>query len=433
MKFSKDVWITFCTQIVIVILGIITTMIIARALGPTGKGVYSLVILVNSLITMLGNLGIGIANIYFGGSKKYDFADLAANAFSSAFILGIPLSIAFLIYYFIVSPSFLADIEPRSIILGSIMIPLALLQVYFSHILLGQNRIKDYCLVGFMQNMIFTVLLLLALFVFKGGLFSVILAWAASLGVGSMFALFQVRRTTPVRLAFNPALFKESVKFGMQGYLGNMMQALSYRLNMFIIALFMTTAAVGYFSISTSVAEALLIVPSSIGIVIIARTPNLTAEAANMSTPRICRTAFLITAILALVLLMVAKPIIVTLFGSAFLPAVRPLYILLPGIVLSTIYVVLTNEMTGRGKPIINTIVTGIALIVTISLNLLLIPRMGIEGAALASTISYAVSALMTLVIFGKISKISIRDTILVTTEDIRLYHNIMRRVLKLR
>ena len=424
LKFIKDTAITFSTQIIAVILGIAATIVIARVLGPEGKGAYALILLVPTLLSLLGNLGIGIANVYFGGSRKHDWANLASNSLISALGLGVLLSIAFLAYFFIFHPSFLNDIEPRCLLLATLVVPFSLLTMYFSLILLGQDRIKGYNLVRLAQGSVNVVLILFLLLALKGGVFSVILAWASAALVAAILSVLLVRRTTSIKWSFHPTVFKESVKFGVKGYLGNVMQFLNYRLDMFFVAFFMNVTFVGYYSISVAMAEALWYFPAAVGTVIFARTPGLSAEEANRTTPQICRNTFFITILAALVLFALGKPIITLLFGTAFLPALKPLYILLPGVVVLGGAKVLSNEIAGRGKPIVGTIAAGVSLAVNIPLNLLLIPRMGISGAALASTVSYSLTAVVVLAAFLKISGNSWIDTILLKREDLKIYRS---------
>jgi len=422
LKFIKDTLITFSTQIIAVVLGIAVAIVIARVLGPEGKGAYSLIILVPTLLALLGNLGIGIANTYFGGSRRYNWAELSSNSLVSALALGIVLAFAFLAYFFIVNPTFLKDIEPRCLALATLVVPLSLLTMYFSLILLGQNRIKEYNLVHLAQASISLVLILFLLLAVKGGVFGTIVAWASATLVAAILSILLVRRTTNIKWSFHPQLFKDSVKFGVKGYLGNVIQFLNYRLDMFLVAFFMSVTFVGYYSISVAMAEALWYFPGAVGTVIFARTPRLSAKEANTSTPQICRNTFFITILFALVLAALGKYIIMLFFGSAFLPALKPLWILLPGIVALSIPKVLSNEIAGRGKPIVGTIAAGISVAVNIPLNLLLIPKMGISGAALASTVSYSVAAVVVLAAFLKISGNSWVDTVLLKQEDLRIY-----------
>jgi O-antigen/teichoic acid export membrane protein len=424
LKFIKDILITFSTQIAGVAFDIGVAIIIARALGAEGKGAYSLIVLVAGLLALLGNLGIGTANIYFGGSRKHDWTKLASNSLVSAVGLGVLLAVGFLAYLHIFQPSFLRDIDSRCLVLATLVLPLSLLVTYFTSILLGQSRIKEYNLVQLAQSGVFAVLVLPVLLAVKGGVFGTIAAWASAVLVAAILSILLVRRTTNIKWSFHRQLFKDSVKFGVQGYLGGAIQFLNYRLNMLLVALFMNVTFVGYYSISVTMAEALWYFPGAVATITFARTSGMKAEEANVSTPRICRNTFFLTVIGALLLFVLGRYIILLLFGSAFLPALKPLWILLPGVVAFSILRVLSFEMGGRGKPIVGTIGAGASLAVNIPLNILLIPRMGISGAALASTISYTVGALVVLVIFLRISKNSWVDTVLLKREDLKIYRS---------
>jgi len=422
LKFVKDTLVTFSTQIIIVILGIAVAVAIARALGPEGKGAYSLIILVPTLLATLGNLGIGIANTYFGGSGKYDWAKLASNSLIAALGLGVLVAIAFMAYFYVFHPSFLRDIESQTILMATLALPFSLLIIYFGNILLGENRIREFNLINLTRYGALFILIILFLFAAKAGIFGTILAWAIAALLAAILSILLVRRTTNISWSFHPRLFEDSVKFGVKGYLGNVIQFLNYRLDMLLVAFFMSVTFVGYYSISVVMAEALWYFPGAVGTVIFARTPGLSAEEANISTPRICRNTFFVTIIAALILFAVGKYIIMLFFGSAFLPALKPLWILLPGVIALSIPKVLANEIAGRGKPIVGTIAAGVSLAVNIPLNLLLIPRMGISGAALASTISYTVTSIVVLIAFVRISKNSLFDTIVIKPRDLEIY-----------
>jgi len=424
MKFIRDTLITFSAQIIAVILGIAAAIVIARVLGPEGKGAYALILLVPTLLALLGNLGIGIANVYFGGSRKHEWVKLASNSLVSAMGLGVLLAAGFLAYLHIFQPSFLRDIEPRYLALATLVLPLSLLAMYFTSILLGQGRIKEYNLVHLTQSGALLMLVLLLLLAINGGVFSTIVAWAIATLVATILAILLVRRTINIKWSFHRQLFRDSVKFGVKGYLGNAIQFLNYRLDMVLVAIFMNVTFVGYYSISVAMAEALWYFPGAVGTLLFARTPGMKAEDANKSTPRICRNTLFLTIIAGLLLFVLGRYIILLFFGSAFLPALKPLWILLPGVIALSIPKVLSNEMAGRGKPIVGTIAAVVSLAVNIPLNIFLIPRMGISGAALASTISYSVTAIVILVAFQKISGNSWVDTLLLKREDLKIYRS---------
>lgn len=366
------------------------------------------------------------ANIYFGGSKKHKWADLASNSLISGLGIGVILGTAFMASFFILHHSLLKDIEVRYIAVAMLVVPLSLLTTYFQSILLGQNRIRDYNLVSLAQASTYLVLVLVLLLALKGGIFGAIFAWTSAYLVTAIFSILLVYKSTDIRFSFHPAVFKDSIKFGFQAYLGNAIQFLNYRLDMFLIAFLTNLTLVGYYSISVAMAEALWYFPGAVGTIIFARTPLLSAEDANASTPRICRNTLFLTILAALVMFVLGKPIIAVVYGSAFLPALIPLWLLLPGIVALSIDMVLGNEITGRGKPIVGTIVAAVSLAVNIPLCIILIPKLGITGAALASSVAYVVDAIVVTIIFLKMSKNSWVDTLVIKREDFSIYTNVL-------
>jgi len=126
-------------------------------------------------------------------------------------------------------------------------------------------------------------------------------------------------------------VFKDTLRFGVQGYLGNVIQLLNYRVDMLMVAYFMDTTAVGYYSVAVVMAEALWYFPGAVGTIVLARTPGLSTDEANRTTPRICRTTFFVTILAALALFGLGRYFIMLLFGSEFLPALKALWYLLPG------------------------------------------------------------------------------------------------------
>ena len=127
---------------------------------------------------------------------------------------------------------------------------------------------------------------------------------------------------------------------------------------------------------------------------------------------------------------MVVSPLAITwLFGGQFEPAVTPLMLLMPGVVAVSAARVLGSYMFSQGKVIYNTYTTFIALGVTLVLDLALIPVLGINGAALASSIAYAVSLLATLWFYRRLTGARIGGALVPRLSDGRYYVDLWRRL----
>ncbi len=77
--FAKNVTITFIVRILNLILGIATFVLITRLLGPEGKGIYTLAVLLPTLIATFGNFGIGSATVYYVAKERYPYRDILGN------------------------------------------------------------------------------------------------------------------------------------------------------------------------------------------------------------------------------------------------------------------------------------------------------------------------------------------------------------------
>ncbi|MGC9516136.1 MAG: flippase [Methanomicrobiales archaeon] len=424
MSFLKHTFSLFFTQIAATLLITVISIVNARYLGPSGLGIMSLVVVVLTLLAMFGNLGIGLSNIFYGGKKRYTWEELASNSLISALILGSILIVAGIVYFLYFSENIIPQTGMELLVAISFLLPFMLIINYFQSILLGQYRIKEYNLTTILQNLMYLVFIIINFTVINGGVQGVIISYVLAVLLTSILLIFRVK--TLKRIAFNFKIFSKTIQFGVKGYIGNVIQFFNYRIDMLILNFLLGTASVGYYTISVSLVEALWYFPNAIGTLLLSRTPKLKTEDVNKSTPLVSRNAFFITIILGIILFIFARFIIVLLFGNKYLPSVEPLWFLIPGIVALSICKVLGNELAGRGKPIINTYISITSLVVNVPLNFLFIPQLGISGSALASTISYMVSAVLTLVYFSRISNNKISDLIIIKKSDLDIYWSLL-------
>ena len=143
---SKNSAITFSSQILIFVLGLITSIILARTLGPSGKGIYTLIILIPTVMLKLGSLGIEAANVYFTGSKKYEIKDIVSNSlFDSILLSSILIIIFFIISYLKIFKDFLISNQMNFFYLWLVIltVPFSLLLGFLISIILGQEKISN--------------------------------------------------------------------------------------------------------------------------------------------------------------------------------------------------------------------------------------------------------------------------------------------------
>lgn len=430
---SKNSAITFSSQILNFILALISSIILARVLGPKGRGIYALIVLIPKMMLKLGTLGIEAANVYFTGGKKYKVKDIVSNSLLCSILFGFILILLFYgIYQHSVFKNFLKSNQINSIYVWFVMstVPFSLLSGYLRNVFLGKEDIITYNKINVLQNAlqfigIFTLLLILRL-----GLFGAVSTYIfTDICVFLLVVFFVVKDGIKIYFTYNAKLFKNIFNYGIKAYFANLAQFLNYRLDMLLVAIFLTPVEVGYYSIAVGIAERLWMLPGAIATVLFPRISSIMDTKANNLTSRIARHTFFIIFILALIIASLTKPLIKILFGSAFLSSAMPLLILLPGIVALSFSKILTADLAGRGKPQFGAYSSFVSLAVNIPLNLYLIPKWGISGAAFASTIAYIIATLVVFIFFIKVSGKPWIEVLLIRKEDFKDYKQIILKI----
>ena len=430
--FAKQSFLTFLNQIAVFLAGFFSLVIISRILGPEGRGVYSLIILIPGMIMAFGNLGLGSGNVYFIGSKKHKVQDVVSNSLIFSLILG---ALLVLVFWGLLQMDFFQKIIESNKIpqlylwLVVLTIPLTLLLGFFQSVLMGRGEITNYNKINFLREILQLLFVIILLWVLKKGLLGAVLSHIVAIILAVLLSVFLVRNITRIRFGFHKGLVKDSFIYGGKVYLANMMSFLNYRLDMFLIAFFLNPLAVGLYSIAVGIAERLFIIPGAITTVLYPKISSMEDSKANEFTPKIARHTFFIMVISAIFLLILAQPFIRLFFGNDFLPAVLPLIILLPAIIAFGVGGVLAADLAGRGKPEFALWGSLIGLVFNVVLNIIFIPKWGISGAAFASTISYWIDTLILLGAFLVISRKSLGEVFLIKKGDFQDYQRFFLRL----
>ncbi|MCH8741620.1 oligosaccharide flippase family protein [Patescibacteria group bacterium] len=436
-SFSKNSLITLLTEILLFIFGLVYLIILTRVLGPAGKGIYSLIILVPALMLSFGSLGLESANVYFIGKRKYNIKDIISNSLVMSVFLGVILIFAFFIlskFYFF--KNFLDSSQISLIYLWLIVltIPLSLFLSLFRNIIKGAGEITNFNKTRILESFIGLVSVIVLLLILKQGIFGAILAYIIALIAGIIFVIYLVKKIANFSASINFSLLKDSFIYGGKVYLANTISFLNYRLDMLLIAIFLAPAEVaiqvGFYSIAVGMAEKIFIIPGALSTVLFPKVSSIENYEADNLTPKVVRHTFFIVLVVSFLLLFLANPLIIIAFGKEFLASVLPFIFLLPGIIAFSVGGVIAADLSGRGKPqyAIYSSITG--LILNIILNIILIPRYGIAGAAVASSISYWADTFIVLRAFIKISGKSLFEVLIIKKQDFRDYYNLF---LKLR
>ena len=422
--FTKNTTITFAARILSLILGIGISITIARLLGPKGKGIYTLAVLLPSLIVTLGNLGIGPATVYYVAQGNYRRQEILGNNIVYAIVIGAVEVLAGLIIALFFHQSTFPGVAQIYLLIALALIPGSLLFAYLQNILLGAQRFKEYNLIAIIQSLLFLAFIIIALWMLKTGIMGVLVSGAlAWLLTDLVLFILAGKVAGGISFKLNLAYLRKASVYGIQTHISNIIAFLNYRMDMFLVNGFLNPVAVGFYSIGVGLAEKLWLVSQSASTVLFPRVAAENDEKKRKEfTPLVARSILWISILGALVIFFLSRWLIILLYSKAYLLSVQPLQILLPGIVALSIGRILANDIAGRGRPILNTYVGAGAFVTNLALNLIWIPRYGIAGAAGASTVSYTVILLGELFFYCHLSGNHWTVAILPQRGDLGLY-----------
>ncbi len=427
-NFKNNVSLTFSSNIFKFLIGIGTSAILARALGPEGKGLYALSLLLPALLITFSNMGIGPSTIYFTSKKTYSLkAIYGANiVFASSISVFAFISGLLIIRFF--SYKLFPSVPVEYLFAALFLIPVQIFFVFFINILLGLQKFKQYNFFMILQSLILFFLIFSFLKGFNLSIKHAIIATIISFIAGTGTLLPQIHKHTgKPEFSFKNNIIRNFAVYGLKSYTGNIFAFLHYRIDQFIINILLNPAAVGFYSISAAFSEKILIISQSAATVVFPRISSETdKKRLKEFTPMICRTVLLLTLLSAIIIAVSGKWIIVFFFSEKFMDSVLPFRILLIGTVVMAGAKILANDIAGRGKPEINTYITIGSVFLNIILNLFLIPSFGIVGAAWATVISYLSFYIAIVLIYVRISGNQISDVVFPKKTDFKLLINLL-------
>jgi O-antigen/teichoic acid export membrane protein len=428
--FAKDTGITLVARVAGLAMALLTSIILARALGPDGVGIYTLATLFPLLILTFVNLGVGPATVYYVAQKKYSLAEALGNNVILSAILGAAASLIGLLVAVTLHGYLFPTVALPYLLLALLLVPVNLFsQQYVNQILLGARRIMEFSMATVLNRLFLLVLVVLLAVTIGLGIGEAIWATFMSSLLVCLLLYPWIRRIAGgVRLRLHSSYLRDALTYGLQAHLGNIVGFLNYRVEVFLLGVFLPASAVGFYAVAVGLAERLWFLSESASIVLF---PTVSAEKDELVrktfTPLVSRSILLITALGAAALFLLSQWVVVFLFSAEYLPTVRLFRILLPGIVFLSAGRILANDIAGRGKPLLNTGVGGIGIILQVLLNLYWIPQFGATGAAWATTIAYGVTTLGWLWLYMRLSGNTLATVVVPQTSDWHLYRELGR------
>ena len=422
---ASDVTGTFVTRIGTLALGIFTGVITARALGPENRGIFSLVALFPASIVTLTKLGQGIAAVYFIRREKEDVSRVASNVF----IIGL-LSGALLLALLFGLKGYLLTTIMRGVPMWALtamlpLIPVLLIESNLYGVLQATDRFHVYNTRLVAEGVLTVSGMAFVLLVMKWGLVGALGVVVAVRIIMIVWLVVTIHKGSPLRLFFDRELFRRMLGYGLQSHVQIIASHFHFKADMYLVAYYLDPAQVAFYSIAVRLAETMMHLPQTIGTVIFPRLAGSDRARGHQLTAMACRQTLAITVSVALVMIALGRFLIVTWYGAKYAAAAAPFPYVAMGIVMMSMYVLLSRNFTSRNRQVVNIFAAYLALGGNLALNIVFIPRYGIVGAAAATLVSYSLSAVILFVLFLRDSGMRWYDVLVLKPSDIVIWRRI--------
>lgn len=426
---KRGILYTFLAQAPALFLYFLASTLMTRMLGDVGRGEYTLITNHVALLNLVLGMNIGFGIIVFISKPSSDHAAVIGTATT-------------LLLFNIVAVPFILFAIDRSFLREAMMPDQRLHWTYWAFIYIS-------VIAGFINSSVSAILLGLKKFgvlnwmsVLNAGLSALgfltiflirdeailVDAFPAVIGVSSIAMviislawclLYALHVRIPPVPVWKWSVISPILSFSLVGHLSNLINLINYRFDVWVVDRYQGAAELGLYAVAVGLGQLLFNVPEPFSRVV---QPYLFGQVKNEMLHRfkaVARLNFTALSVLAVGLALIAHWIVPLLFGPAFQPSVIPLQLLLPGIVLSGATKLLSQLVTHGGLQRYNLIATASAALLTIILDLVLIPRWGMHGAAIATTCSYSLVLLIILYVIRWRMNIPIQDLFLLRPSDI--------------
>jgi O-antigen/teichoic acid export membrane protein len=373
-----------------------SSLIVARTLGPAGIGAFSLLRVLPWLTGVLLSGGLYGSAPYFLSGRTREEAAYRATFPAIAITAGLIGALIWMALAPALHNLLLPQLSTLLLMAAGITVFTQLLETTAKTCSQGVGDLAGSNRIIVLEEALFPLLYLLLLRTGIGDYSAMVAALAAGdilTATQGWLRLFRRGFFARSKPSFTHA--RAIVSYGIRAELGSIALLLNGRLDFVIIAALAGPAPLGVYAVASRYSELLRLPGLAMNYVLYPAYTALGPDKARANTVAALRRLGWVPAAVAVPMAVVAPLVLPTAFGSEFRPAVVPAWVLLLGLSGCGISGILTAYLYASGRPGRVSGAQGLGLVVTVILDVLLIPRFGTTGAAVASTIAYLATTLL--------------------------------------
>ncbi len=426
MALKRDFLRTLFTACVKVLMVFLTQVMLARALGPDGRGSFAVCFTLMNFMVMLFSFGGDASPSYNLASSKRTVCEILGTSF---YISASGVILAGLLGFALVRSGlpFFKKATAGEFALAICAVGPMLFYIFVVAILRGTFRyIAMNCMIA-LDTIVIVLSTYFLCFTLNLGVKGALLAVICGATTTSLTTIVLIRKEIRIVQALKSLRLVPSVlHYGIRAYFSYFAQTMNIQLGVVVLGFMIEEKGmIGFYHIAMSTVARIWIIPDSLYQVLMPKLAKDQSASANYLCD-IIRIVIIVTMLASLALALAAHVLVKYGLGVEFLPAVPAIYVLLIGVIFRSASKVVTTYLFATNRPGINSVTKLSGVGINLFLLLIFVPLYGMMGAAIATSTSYVLEAVIMLFLFAKISKLESLALLVPRVSDLLTIRNLI-------
>jgi len=387
-RIAKNTGVLFTSQVISKLLGFFFIMYTARYLGAEGFGILSFALAFTGIFGIFSDLGLRPLTVREVARDK----SLASKYLGNITVMKLILVV--ITYGLIALTINLLD-YPEQTIKVVYLIALSIIFNAFSQMFYSIFQAcekMEYQSLGQILNS--ALMLSGALFAISQGLSVIFFAYiyflVSGVVLGYNFVISTWKFVKP-KVEVDWSFWKPTIKRALPFAISGIFLMIYFWIDRVMLSLIRGNAVVGYYSAAYNLVNALTLIPSAFVISIYPLMSNYfktSKNSLNKLYQHSVRYMYILGLPIATGTVLLSRRIIYIVYGSEFMPSAYALNVLILAGFFVFVDIVLGKMLLSINRENVNMINAGVGAVLNVILNLLLIPKMSLIGAAVATVVT---------------------------------------------
>ncbi len=430
MSISKNIGVTYISQIAGVLISVASTIYLSRILGAQGRGEFTIYTNSVTFFNLFIGLSLPSTIVYSIANKRVDENKLFSTLIFYTLISTLFVALTLQLFFYFQCQSLIFAKDKETFLWKGIFI-IHFLSITFNNLLIAFLNAKQKFILSSVVGLINILIPFAGYLIIYYNPFHfqltqhymyvvLLVVFSFLLTTTLMFSLIRKYYTNLILFSF---LNKKDILFVLQfsliAWICNFFSTLTYRMDVWFIDHYHGKIETGVYSLAVNLSQFFWVLPNAIGSVLYSYIAKDGVQQNLQSIQRLTKYTFYFNVFAGLMAILLLKSLIPFFYGNDFTDSYMLLVLLIPGVVIFSFTIVLAAVYAGTGKIIINLYNTIFSFLICLVLDILMIKTMSAKGASIASSITYIISTIFSIFVASKLYNFKIKDMFLIKKEDI--------------